>query len=136
MKEIWKDIKDYEGLYQISNLGNVQRIGEYIIQSKGKTKYKRYMKNKTLKFNSDKQGYLLVHLCKAGIRKCKKVHRLVADAFIENKDNKPYVNHKDGIKQNNSVNNLEWVTPSENNIHAYRTGLTNPILNLLKTRAI
>lgn len=74
----------------------------------------RLMKGKLLKYNYDKQGYLLVHLCTNGKRKCKKVHRLVAETFIKNEYNKIYVNHKDGNKQNNNVSNLEWVTPSEN----------------------
>ncbi|MCI8618344.1 MAG: hypothetical protein HFJ60_08980 [Clostridia bacterium] len=111
-EEIWKDIEGYERGYQVSNLGRVRSF--------------KYKNEKILKFNYDKQGYLLVHLCLNGVRRCKKVHRLVAQAFIENKNNKTYVNHKDGNKQNNNSNNLEWVTPSENNIHAFRTRLSCP----------
>lgn len=136
MLEIWKNIKGYEGVYQVSNLGNVRRINNYIEQNKGATRYKRLIEYKILKFNYDKQKYLLVHLCVNGVRKCKKVHRLVAEAFIENTNNKPYVNHKDGNKQNNNVDNLEWVTPSENNIHAYKLGLTNPVLNFKKIQYV
>ena len=134
--EIWKDIKNYEGLYQVSNLGNVRRIRQYVMQHKGITCFERIVNERQLKFNYDKQCYLLVHLCKDGIRKCKKVHRLVAEAFIENPLNKPYVNHKDGNKKNNNVDNLEWVTPSENNIHACKLGLAHPVLNLKRKKVI
>ena len=71
----------------------------------------------------DKDGYLQVQLYKNGIRSHKRVHRLVAEAFIPNPNNKPEVNHKDGNKHNNSVDNLEWVDKSENMKHAFRTGL-------------
>lgn len=131
MKEIWKDIKGYEGLYKVSNLGKVISLDRVIYQEKEGITYSRLMKGKTLKYNNDKQGYLLVHLCKNGKRTCKKVHRLVVEAFLENKDSKEYVNHIDGNKQNNAVYNLEWVTPSENNIHAYKTKLSTPTLNML-----
>lgn len=103
MVEEWKDISDYEGLYKISNLGNVLSV----------------KRNKQLA-KSDSNGYDTVNLSKNGkTTKCK-VHRLVAINFIENIDNKPIVNHIDENKKNNRVSNLEWVTARENNIYGTR----------------
>lgn len=131
MEEIWKDIKGYEGIYQVSNTGKIKSLDRIIYQDKDGLTYSRLIKGKVLKYNYDKQGYLLVHLCINGIRKCFKVHRLVAEAFIENVEQKQYVNHIDGNKKNNVMNNLEWVTPSENNIHAYKIGLSKPTRPML-----
>lgn len=109
MIEEWKDIEGYEGLYQVSNLGRVKR-------SKGK-----YMKSeRILMLFINTPGYLQVMLCKNN--KCKKftVHRLVANAFIPNPENKPQVNHIDEDKTNIKVSNLEWVTAKENVNHGTR----------------
>ena len=78
-----------------------------------------------LKQCNDKYSYLYINLCKKGKYKKFKVHRLVAETFIPNLYNKPQVNHKDGNKQNNCIDNLEWVTCSENHLHAFKTGLRN-----------
>ena len=94
MKEIWKDIKGYEGLYQVSNLGRVKSKRKILSPSKGE--------------------YLKVVLSKNGVEKVYTIHRLVAKAFIDNFENKPQVNHKDENKHNNVVDNLEWVTNKEN----------------------
>ena len=94
IKEIWKYKKDYEGHYQVSNCGRVKSI--------------KFGKEKILKQRKDKRGYYSVVLSKNGIVKKYSVHRLVAEAFIDNTDNLPYVNHKDEDKTNNNVNNLEW----------------------------
>ena len=102
--EIWKDIADYEGLYQVSSLGRVKSLGNY-----------KSSKEKILKLKSNKKGYLCVNLYKEGKSKHLKVHRLVAKAFIPNLENKPQVNHKDEDKTNNKVENLEWMTCRENN---------------------
>ena len=104
-QEIWKDVPGYEGLYQVSSVGRIMRDG------------------RTRKLKSDHMGYLVVALCKKGIEKDWKVHRLVALAFLQNPEQKRVVNHIDGDKQNNRVENLEWVTHSENMRHAYTTGL-------------
>lgn len=109
-REKWKDIKKYEGKYQVSNLGNVRSLN-----------YHRENKIKRLKKSNDKAGYLVVGLCKNGKIRTYKVHRLVAEAFIFNPDNLPQINHKDENKNNNSVFNLEWCTSKYNNNYGNRT---------------
>lgn len=106
--EIWKDVKDYEGLYKVSNLGKVKRlIG---VQCK---------KERTLKVIDNGSGYLGVSLCKNSIVTRKYLHRIVADSFLTNDQEKEEVNHIDGIRSNNKLSNLEWVTRSENHKHRY-----------------
>lgn len=108
MKEIWKDIKDYEGLYQISNFGRVKSI--------------RFGKERILKPGTNGKGYLYVGLWKNGKVKNFRIHRLVAEAFLEIPEELKHlkgthylqVNHKDENKQNNNVENLEWCTHSYN----------------------
>lgn len=104
MREEWKDIAGYEGLYQVSNLGNVKSIDHYNTNGFKEILYKGRM----LKFNVGKNGYLSVMLCKNGKTKRHYVHRLVAQAFIPNPDNLPEVNHKDEVSIHNFVDNLEW----------------------------
>ena len=101
-KEVWKDIEGYKGLYQVSNLGRVKYLPKYNIKKEGIMSY-------TLR-----SGYRNLILRKNGKRKSKQIHRLVAQAFIPNPKNKPFVNHKDFNRQNNTVDNLEWVTQKEN----------------------
>jgi len=107
--EIWKEIEGYSGDYLISNLGKVKSL--------------RNKNPKILKPSAGKHVYLQIILYKNNKPFTHKIHRLVADTFIENKDNKLTVNHIDGNKLNNNVNNLEWATYSENIKHAYNTGL-------------
>ena len=102
MKEEWRDIKGYEGLYQVSNLGRVKRL-VFINNVTKKDQCKILKLNKTKK-------YVIVILCKEGIVKGHYVHRLVANAFLPNPNNLPEVNHKDEDKTNNCVDNLEWCT--------------------------
>lgn len=119
MQEIWKDIPGYEGLYQVSNLGRVKSLGRYVKKRYGLM----WKKGKVLSAAKDNKGYLVVVLCDNTKRQTFKVHRLVAMVFLENRNNKPQINHIDGNKQNNSVFNLEWCTQPENMTHAWNTGL-------------
>jgi hypothetical protein len=110
--EIWKDIKDYEGHYQVSNLGNIKSLQR--VDSIG-----RNVNEKVLKFKINRYGYYNVELYNRGKSKTLKVHRLVANAFLEKDNKRLEVNHIDGDKSNNSVNNLEWCNRSENIRHSY-----------------
>lgn len=121
MIEIWKDIIGYEGLYQISNLGNIKALEKSVWNGQGYIHFPEIIR----KPNPDKDGYLNITLSNCGKVKTYKIHRLVAEMFIPNLKNKPQVNHKDGNKTNNCVDNLEWCTNQENQQHAYRTGLKN-----------
>lgn len=113
--EIWKDIEGFEGYYQISNRGNVRSITRH----DGVHERLGQAIKPVLKFN----GYLQVGLRKHNKRKYVSIHRLVALHFLENPENKTQVNHIDCDKQNNNINNLEWVTPKENQKHAKDSGL-------------
>lgn len=113
MQEIWKDIKDYEGFYQVSNLGNVKSL-ERKVNSKIKNNSFVIKKEKILKKTINKKGYEMAHLSKKSKTKNKQVHRLVAEAFIPNPDNLPEVNHKDENPLNNNINNLEWCDRKHN----------------------
>ena len=120
-KEIWKDIKNYEGLYQVSNLGRVKSV-DRIITMKNDVYINnkvRFQKGKILQPHISNHGhYLALTLCKNNKRHTKRVHRLVAETFIPNPDNLPEVNHIDGDKFNNTVKNLEWCTDRQNKDHA------------------
>jgi len=136
--EVWKDIKGYEGLYQVSNFGRVKSVERIVTYGDRHHTVKEKMKKPTLKKRRNKaggkyvdDGYLVVALYKNNKAKMEYVHRLVAEAFIPNPENKETVNHIDGNKQNNQVSNLEWSTYTENNYHAFETGL-NDIDNALK----
>lgn len=112
--EVWKDIIEYEGYYKISNFGNIMSVKRVIKHSSGGIAVK---KQKFLKPGKDPNGYLRCVLCKNGVCKTKKVHRLVASSFLGNETSEMEVNHIDGNKQNNHVSNLEWVTKRENMKH-------------------
>jgi hypothetical protein len=114
MEEVWKDIENYEGLYQVSNLGNVKRL-----------KGKGCVSERLIAKSINKSGYIYRGFHNKGTYRKFKEHRLVANAFIDNPYNKPTVNHINGIKTDNRVENLEWCTYLENKQHAIKTGLTN-----------
>lgn len=105
--EIWRDIKGYEGIYQVSNLGEIKSI----------------KKARIIKGSLDSRGYPHIQLFKNGKMKCFKTHRLIAINFIPNPDNKPTVNHKNGDRLDSRVANLEWSTHKENINHAIECGL-------------
>lgn len=109
MEEEWRDLEGYEGLYQVSNLGRVKALERVIT-----------LPEKILEGTITENGYVQVRLTKDKTAKSELVHRLVANTFIPNPDNKPDVNHKLGIKTDNRVTELEWNTKSENQLHAYR----------------
>lgn len=117
--EIWKDILGYEGLYQISSLGRVKSL-ERLKENHTKI---QVVPEKIKSLRKIKQGYLLVDLYKNNIQTTFRVHRLVADNFLINYENKETVNHINGDKADNRVSNLEWATPKEQNEHFYKNNL-------------
>ena len=117
--EVWKDIIGYEKIYQISNFGRVKRLKRFVNHTKGVLK----LKEKILRCEFHKSGYIRCHLRKNGVVKKVFVHRIVAYHFIENTNNKPFVNHKDCNKRNNNISNLEWCTDIENKKHAYENNI-------------
>ena len=114
MCEMWRDVVDDEN-YIVSNTGRIRRKGTSI--------------DKSLRISKD--GYHITHLYHDGIRQCKRVHRVVAEAFIDNPKNKPEVNHKNGNKLDNRVENLEWNTSQENVRHAWTNNLMKPSYSML-----
>lgn len=119
-KELWKDIEEFEGFYQISNKGNVRSLDRYTFGKNGK---QRFRKGRLHKPGIGSHGYKVVGLRKGKGLNLKLIHRLVAIHFIPNPENKPCVNHIKGIKTDNRAWRLEWVTYKENNNHATKTGL-------------
>lgn len=121
--EIWKDIKGFEGKYQVSNLGNIKHL-------------LKHGKSKILNPSTEKHGYKVVVLYNKGTVRTFKVHRIVAETFIEKPLNKEQINHIDGNKTNNRVDNLEWCTAKENMNHAFKNGLCNNKKNGKGVRAV
>ena len=115
---MWKPIENYNSLYEVNEKGEVRSLYHW-----NGHKYEKRKKPYILKQTNTTTGYKKVELAKDGKKKSLKVHRLVANAFIPNPMNKPYINHIDGNPINNCVENLEWCTQHENVVHAYETGL-------------
>lgn len=114
--EIYKEVKGFEGLYEISTYGNLKSIGRFV-NSSIKNQIKVFRKPKLIKPSLDKYGYHKVVLRKDGKKFNRTIHQLVALAFIKNTNNYKSINHKDTIKINNNYLNLEWCTPGMNNAH-------------------
>ena len=114
--ELWKDIPNYEGFYQASDLGRIRSLDH--VRKNGTNEY--IQKGKILKFNKNNSGYYQVRLSKNGVAKTYRVNRLIALTFIENPLNKETVNHINGNKLDNRVENLEWATEREQAIHRHK----------------
>lgn len=118
--EVWKDVVGYEGLYQVSNFGNIKSLDRIVKKPNG-VSYLR--KGKICTQSKSNLGYMTVGFTVNNKKVNKYVHRLVAEAFITNMNNYPQVNHIDCDKTNNRMYNLEWCTNSQNHIHASKNGL-------------
>lgn len=127
MEEIWKDIPGYEGYYQVSNMGRIkslERIVHYKPGSKSGNPHKCHIvRERILLQHIGDHGYYVVTLSKGNERKLALVHRLIAIAFVRNQepDTMKDINHKDGCRTNNDINNLEWCTRRYNVLHGYRS---------------
>lgn len=126
--EKWKDIKGYESVYQISNFGRVKRLEKRIKKIGHHNQKVVLWKGRVLKRLLNPNGYFGVDLSLNGKIHRYLVHRLVLQAFLKNPKNKPYINHKNLIKTDNNLTNLEWVTPAENDAHAIRMGVKSGFL--------
>jgi hypothetical protein len=112
--EVWKDVKDYEGMYQISNFGRVKSLERIV---KNGVNSNRLIKERILKNHISKTGYFVTDLKDKNYRKTFKIHILISKHFIKNHKNLPIINHIDGNKLNNNIYNLEWVSQRENCCH-------------------
>ena len=133
MNEIWKDIDGYAGIYQVSSLGRTRSLDRTLPTARNRM---QTFKGRILRPNIHKDGYHCRSLQKSGKIRIRLVHQLVASAFIGSCPDGMEVNHKDGDKSNNSYTNLEYVTASENCLHAHRTGLRNARKGSLSPKAV
>lgn len=128
--ETWRDVKGYEGKYQVSNFGNVRSVDRTFYNACGVIVTR---KGTMLKPIQNRDGYIKVTLHKDGKVHTALIHRLVAEAFVQNPNNHPQVNHKDGNKRNNGVFNLEWCSASSNMHHAKKMGLRDNALEYARS---
>src|SRR5699024_1112448 len=124
-KEIWKPVSGYEGVYEVSNLGRVKSLSRHKACGHKGSK-PQITEECLLSIREDRYGYKRVKLSKNKKSHLKYLHRILAKEIIPNPEGKPQINHKDGDKGNNSLENLEWTTQKENVIHAFATGLIKP----------
>ncbi|MDP4117688.1 MAG: NUMOD4 domain-containing protein [Bacillota bacterium] len=125
MQETWKDVKGFGGRYQVSNYGRLRSLEMEVLCRNGK---RRIVNGSTLKERiNHKSGYVQYLLCMDGCKIYKYAHRLVAETFLANPENKPTINHKDENKRNNRIENLEWATYSENN--TYNDGIKRRLIH-------
>lgn len=129
MKEIWKDIRGYKEYYQVSSTGRIRSLDRMVTNKRTGTMFSKGVVKKT--YLND-HGYPICSLVTDGRRRTKSIHRLVAMAFIPNPKNKRDVNHKDLNKENNNIDNLEWMTRSENMKHAYDNGAIKSLRRKIK----
>lgn len=115
MKEVWRDIPGYEGFYKASSQGRIRSVNRVTSTKK--------CEGKILRQYDKGNGYYVISLCKNGNQKTNLVHRVIAQTFLENTKKLPQVNHKNGIKSDNRLINLEWCSRSENIQHAFKNGL-------------
>jgi hypothetical protein len=126
VQEIWRPIPNHEG-FEVSNLGRVKRVSFMVLDTLGRLHNKQ---EKILALNKCRKGYVKCDLCFDKQKKSKKLHRLIAAAFIPNPRNLPQVNHINGIKDDNRIENLEWCDNSMNQKHAYKLGLNKARKNM------
>ena len=124
--EIFFPIKGYENFYEVSNWGRVKSMKKIIFLWNSYAYHARHYKERILKIQNNVDGYNVIRLCKNATCKQFRVGRLVATTFIENPHYKPEVNHKNGNKKDDRIDNLEWCTSSENQKHAIKIGLQKP----------
>ena len=122
MSEIWKDVVGYEGLYEVSNIGNVRSVAHDVVLGGQRAGVIHHVRAKMRKLQRRYDGYVGIKLIRDSVLSDFLVHRLVASAFIENAKNLPEVNHKNSDRTDNRVENLEWVTAKDNVAHSTREG--------------
>ena len=125
INEIWKPVKGYEGIYEVSNLGRVKSLPRLKYCGHKNSKPQK-VHERILTSHVDRLGYVKVRLSKNGESKTSLLHRVIAEAFIDPVEGKSEINHKDGVKANNAIENLEWSTRSENVKHAFLNKLKHP----------